>query len=261
MRVLVTGARGFLGRHMISHLGGGYETLSLTHQTLDITDAGAVMDAVCGFRPDAVVHCAAISSTAYAKDHPDESMAVNVGGPVNVALACRRCGSALYVMGSDQTVGPPNIYGEHKKLMEEKVLEVLPSAVALRLTWMFERYDELHPHTDIVSRLTEASRTGTPIKASTREYRAMTDVDDVCRNIIRSFGRLPGGVYNFGSKNKLDTYSTLCRIVELAGLEGVRIVPDDSWGRSLAMDCSALRKYGLEFPETIESVVNSLKKQ
>lgn len=257
MKVLVTGSGGFLGRHMTAALGG-FEVAALPHSQMDITDAEEVMRRVLAFGPDAVVHCAAISSTAYAKEHPDESMAINVRGAVNVAAACRECGSALYVMSSDQVVGPPNVYGEHKRMMEEKVLEVLPSAVALRLTWMFESYDEAHPHVDIVSRLIQASRSGSPVKASTREYRAMTDVDDVCANIIRSFGRLPGGVYAFGSENSLDSYTTLCRIVEQAGLE-VEIVPDDSWGRSLAMDYSALSRYGLTFPDTVSSVVRALK--
>ena len=275
LSVMVTGASGFLGRHLLKRLEEkGFRCFGYTHGQLDITDVGAVLAEVSVLEPDIVVHCAAIASTAYANSHPEESMAVNVKGCENLALACRRTSSKLYVMSSDQvyggcsldgplsenlTLAPNNIYGEHKLLMEGRVLDILPDAVAYRLPWMYERFNEASPHTDIVSRLTAAVQGSRPMKFSTREYRGMTNVDTVCDNIMAGFGKIPGGVYNFGSGNALDSYSTMQKIARETGLPRELIVPDDSWGRNLSMDTSKLSGFGIVFPDTAEALVATLK--
>lgn len=156
-KVMVTGAGGFLGRHLCSMLEArGYEVVRFYHCDLDITDRAAVADALRSCCPEVVVNCAAISSTGYAREHPDESLAVNVEAPVNLALACRESGAELFLMSSDQVYGgctvegplkedldiePNNVYGQHKLLMERRVLDILPEAKALRLTWMCQPLD------------------------------------------------------------------------------------------------------------------------
>lgn len=273
-RVMVTGAGGFLGRHLCRKLeAAGYEVKRYCHADLDITDRSAVAGAVSLCRPDIVVNCAAISSTGYAKEHPEESLAVNVEAPVNLALACRECGAELFVMSSDQVYGgcrvegplkedlplePNNVYGQHKLLMEGRVLEILPSAKALRLTWMCQPLDAEHPHQDYVSNMLAAKAEGRQMKASALEHRGITDVRTVCEGIIGSFGLLPGGVYNFGSGNLNDSYTTMIHLAEVAGYPVEDVTRDVSWGRNLAMDCSRLEAFGIIFPSTEESVGKAL---
>ena len=269
-KVMVTGAGGFLGRHLCNMLEAGeYDVVRFYHADLEITDRSAVADALRSCRPDVVVNCAAISSTGYAKEHPDESLAVNVEAPVNLALACRECGAELFLMSSDQVYGgctvegplkedqeiePNNVYGQHKLLMEQRVLDILPEAKALRLTWMCQPLDAEHPHQDYVSNMLSAKAEGRQMKASALEHRGVTDVRTVCENLIRSFGRLPGGVYNFGAGNLCDSYTTMLHLASVAGIPEDNVIKDTSWGRNLAMDCSKLAAFGINFPITEESV-------
>lgn len=269
-KVMITGAGGFLGRHLCNMLeADGCEVVRFFHGNLDITDRAAVADALRSCRPDVVVNCAAISSTGYAKEHPDESMAVNVEAPVNLALACRECGAELFVMSSDQVYGgcmvegplkedlelePNNVYGRHKLLMERRVLDILPGAKALRLTWMCQPLDAEHPHQDYVSNMLSAKAEGRQMKASDLEHRGVTDVRTVCRNLIASFGRLPGGVYNFGAGNLDDSYTTMLHLASVAGFPEENVIRDISWGRNLAMDCSKLAAFEITFPMTGASV-------
>lgn len=268
--VLITGAAGFLGRHLQKKLAdSGFSVIAYNHSELDITDTNAVRTAIAADRPDYVVHCAAISSTAYAKEHPEQSYAVNVQGCINLALACQACSIPLFLMSSDQVYGgcglrmplpevlpfserlsPNNVYGEHKLLMEDKVLEIMPEAVIFRLSWMYESYNPENPHTDIVSNILKALRDGSSIKCSTGELRGITYVDDVCDNIVLSFDKLPGGVYNFGSSNNSGTFETMSRIAAATGLPKGLFIPDDSWSRNLSMDCSKVGKYGIVFRDT-----------
>lgn len=273
-KVLVTGAGGFVGRHLTGLLSeAGFEVAAVTHAKLDITDAEAVFRTLEADGPDIVVHCAAISSTGYAKEHPDESLAVNVCGSLNVARACKHLGVRLFAMSSDQVysgcsldgplkedldLAPNNPYGEHKLLMEKRVLEIFPDAVLLRLAWMFEPYNQERPHTDIISRLTAIKSSGEAAKFSTRELRGMSDVRDVCRNIIAAFDVLPGGVYNFGSENRMFTYDTMLEIAGRCDIPQDRILPDDSWGRNISMDCTRIRNYGIAFPDTVTAVLSAL---
>lgn len=60
-RLLVTGASGFLGSRVIRFYDGKYEIFAPSHAKMDITDINSVKAVFESFRPDLVVHSAAIS--------------------------------------------------------------------------------------------------------------------------------------------------------------------------------------------------------
>ena len=82
--MLVTGADGFVGRHLRAHLGG--DALATD---ADVLDADAVRAAVRSARPRAVVHLAAQSSVGASWDAPADAWTTNVIGTVNVLEAVR----------------------------------------------------------------------------------------------------------------------------------------------------------------------------
>ena len=83
-RVLVTGATGFVGAHLLAELG---ERAVPAH--IDVTAPDEVAAAVVEARPDAVVHLAALSSVAESWRHGAEVWRVNAIGTVNVLDAVR----------------------------------------------------------------------------------------------------------------------------------------------------------------------------
>ena len=63
MKVMVTGSAGQLGHDILKRLAElRIEAKGVDYQDFDLTDAQAVMDAVCDYRPDAIVHCAAYTA-------------------------------------------------------------------------------------------------------------------------------------------------------------------------------------------------------
>ena len=118
MRVLVTGAGGFVGRHLCEHLTArgdqaipiGWPASSTQDGTksVDVTDAQAVRDAVEAAQPDAIVHLAGLSSVAASHRDPSRTFAVNALGAVNVLAAVQQIAPAARVLlvGSSEMYGP-----------------------------------------------------------------------------------------------------------------------------------------------------------
>ena len=103
--------------------------------------------------PKAIIHLAALSDPGYCQQNPDDSKIVNVEGTINVSRAAAAVGAKMIFASSDQVytgqlgeepfdetlaLSPAGVYGKHKLEAETAMLSLLPNAVALRLTWMYD---------------------------------------------------------------------------------------------------------------------------
>ena len=86
-RILVTGASGFVGRHLLPLLASSFPGIEIFARRLDVTRHDPVSQAVRDARPDACIHLAAISSIMGAKCDPDQAWLVNLCGTLNLARA------------------------------------------------------------------------------------------------------------------------------------------------------------------------------
>lgn len=109
MRALVTGAGGFVGRHLCAHLRScGDEVVACDrgHHWFDVTDREATHAVIAEHRPEVVYHLAALTHVGESWSDPVRFVRVNVEGSVNVLDACRAAGVArVLVVGSAEEYG------------------------------------------------------------------------------------------------------------------------------------------------------------
>lgn len=122
MRVLVTGAGGFVGRYLVAHLAGaGDEVLATDHripdstpltpgvswQTLDVSNSTQCTDIISRYEPEAIYHLAGIAFVPEAENNFDRALVVNVGGTNNIirAVHLMHLGSRVVLISSAEVYG------------------------------------------------------------------------------------------------------------------------------------------------------------
>jgi GDP-4-dehydro-6-deoxy-D-mannose reductase len=110
MRVLVTGAGGFVGGHLADYCAAqGAEVAGPTRQEVDLLDAGAVRSLIARVRPERIFHLAAEASVARSWETPALVVQSNVSTTLNVLEAVRAEApdAVVLVACSGEEYGPP----------------------------------------------------------------------------------------------------------------------------------------------------------
>jgi GDP-4-dehydro-6-deoxy-D-mannose reductase len=112
VRVLITGASGFAGRHLAAACAAGGDEMLLAPPSAvaDLRDAGVVRGLVADARPDVVYHLAAQAHVGRSWEHPLATIDDNVGMTLNVLEAVRASApEAVVLMAcSSEEYGPPD---------------------------------------------------------------------------------------------------------------------------------------------------------
>lgn len=209
MKVLVTGATGFVGRWLIPELEtAGHDAVAAPGSaSLDVTDERAVARLIAGVRPDAVAHLAGVSYGPDASRDPNHAFAVNVGGTVCLLRAIVALGRPVptLVVGSSEVYAPPapedlplresaalgptTLYGLSKLAQEAVALEVaerdgLPLVVtrSFNHTGPGQRDEFVVPA--LARRLLAARADGGAVQVGNLDVRR--DIGDV-RDVVRAY--------------------------------------------------------------------------
>jgi GDP-4-dehydro-6-deoxy-D-mannose reductase len=109
VKALVTGAAGFVGRHLVSHLETqGDDVVGIDReQGVDLLDPDTLTAAVVDAGPDAVYHLGGWSDVGASWEQPLATFRVNAEGTLNLLEACREAG-----VGRVLVVSSADVYGK-----------------------------------------------------------------------------------------------------------------------------------------------------
>jgi dTDP-4-dehydrorhamnose reductase len=161
MKVLLTGGRGMLGRTICEELCD-FELIPTDLPEADVTDENGIDAVIACHRPDAVIHCAAMTAVDRCEQEIDLAYRLNVRGSANVASACNRHGVRLIAISTDyvfdgdsqepytefdQATGGNTVYGRTKFAGEEAVRALCPDHVICRISWLYGKGGPSFVHT------------------------------------------------------------------------------------------------------------------
>jgi GDP-4-dehydro-6-deoxy-D-mannose reductase len=259
VRALVTGALGFVGRHLVDHLRASGDDVVLVDRhagdPVDITDRGAVHRAVVGAQPESVYHLAGWADLGASWSDPLAVLRANAEGTLNVLDAARAAGvrrvlavSSADVYGivreadlpltEDAPLRPASPYGASKVAADALALQAFLGyglgAIRVRpFNHLGPGQSEHFVAPALAARIARAERDGAETVAvgNLTPRRDLTDVRDVVRayRLLVERGE-PGEVYNVCSGRDLPIQELADRLVAMAA-RPLRLEPDPALAR------------------------------
>jgi UDP-glucose 4-epimerase len=258
-RVLVTGAAGFVGTHLIREsLSRGWEVVGIDPRPLsidgvtfhqgDLTRREDVARAVKDV--EYVFHEGAVSSSPMFQPDPSKGVGVNIMGGLNLLQACTEAGVGRLIYASTSSLygdlpvpwredmaipAVPNAYAA-SKLGYEYLAKVYTARNELETTGLryFSIYgpgeEQKGPYANMVSQFLWAVRKGEHplVYGDGNQTRDFTHVDDVVRaNFLALEAKSVGEVFNVGTGKETTVNQVVKTLADLTGKSiGPKHVPN-----------------------------------
>jgi len=261
LKVLITGGAGFIGHHLALYLSSlGYDVLCVDNlfrsspeviKTLrryrinlivaDVLDINSLDVIMSRFKPDVVIHTAALVSVEESMREPEEYFRYNVLGTLNTVRVSTNNNVSKFIylssaavygdpiklpVSEEHPLSPKSPYGLSKLLGEEVVklyyrmygLEY----IILRLFNVYGPRQFLNPYSGVITKFIDRVSKGLPpiIYGDGTQTRDFIHVLDVCRVIQSCINtRKVNEVYNIGSGKPLSINELANIIIRISGLE------------------------------------------
>ena len=301
MNILVTGANGQLGNEMrivAKDSSDRYIFTDVTQQEgvettfLDITDLEAIRALVKEEGVRAIVNCAAWTNVDAAEAPENRALVekLNAEAPENLARAIKEVGGWLvqistdYVFGKepyntpcrpDQQGTPTGVYGETKKLGEERIKEVFSNSadsnggfVIIRTAWLYSEFGK-----NFCKTMLNLTQTKPQLKVVFDQCGTPTYALDLANAIQVILSKPVQGIYHFSNEGVCSWYDFTQMIARIAHHKDCDIRPclSSEYPSPVkrpaysVLDKRSIREtFGIEVPywvDSLEKCISNIQKQ
>ena len=248
--VLITGAHGFLGQHVVRFFleetlcnivltareketlfdDAATEPRILGYHPMDLTVRADVRDVITRTKPDAIINCAGFVRVDEAERNRETAWRANVTGVEHLADVARKIDARLMHVSTDLVFDgarapytetdaphPLNYYGR-TKLASENLLRTSGIEHAIFRTSTVYGAAE-HARANYALSVVTALERGEQIHAATDLYSTPTLVDDLALAIVRATERRRTGVYHVAGPEMISRYDLAMRTAETFRLD------------------------------------------
>jgi len=248
LRVLITGASGLLGRHVMQEFkqnkwvvkGLAFSRAKGDLVKVDLTDKLAVEDVFRSFKPSVVVHCAAERRPDVVEKDEQKYDNINAAVPLDLANLCAKFRAFLLHISSDAVfdgttppykptdqTNPLSAYARQKLAAEEAAKKCARYGI-LRVPVLYGKIENID-ESSITKLLESVKKFPQPTEVSDYEIRFPThcgDIAFVCRQMAEYSLLHPSwnGVFHWSSEEQYTKYTIAKLIAEIFSLPSDHLV-------------------------------------
>ena len=240
MRILYTGANGLLGQKLsvatsqypqhefLATARGENRTQNMgtaTYASLDITNKAECDAVIDSFKPDVIIHGAAMTHVDQCEENKEQAYALNVEGTANIASAAQRHGAHVVHISTDfifdgedgpysedAKANPLSYYGE-TKLEAEHIIERLEHWSILRTVLVIGMAEDLS-RSNIVLWAKGALEKGQAIHVVDDQFRTPTLAEDLAQGALLAADQRAQGVFNISGPDFMSIYELVERVAQ-----------------------------------------------
>lgn len=256
MKILITGANGLLGQKLVSLLlqEKGVELIatargekrlpeleaSYTYESLDVTDRKQVLTIVEKYKPNAIIHTAAMTNVDQCEAEKEACMVLNVDAVNYLIEACEKSDTFLLHLSTDfifdgedgpydetAEANPVSFYGQSKLKAEELVINSNIKWAIARTVLVYGIAHDMS-RSNIILWVKNSLENGKAIQVVNDQWRTPTLAEDLamgCYLIVKNKAK---GIFNISGKDMLTPYQMAIKTADYFGLDKSLIKETDS---------------------------------
>lgn len=206
MKVFISGADGALGQEVVRRLRRAKTNFLATDiKQLDITDFEKTNKVVSAYRPDAILHFAAVSNVDACETDRDNALRVNGLSTMGLALIAKRLRARMLYTSTNfvfngasedayaeySPPAPVNEYGRTKLLGEMYVRDICERYFIVRTSWLFGRNAKTY-----LSRFLAEEKKPASLNVICDQFGSLTYVEHLAEAILRIVKSENYGIYH-----------------------------------------------------------------
>jgi dTDP-4-dehydrorhamnose reductase len=246
MKILITGANGFLGYYLARQLlqkgneviatGKGHCRLpfsgdaGFSYCEMDFTDASAVRDVLAKMAPEVVIHAGAMSKPDECELNREEAYKVNVEATLTLLNESAKLRSYFLFVSTDfvfdghsgmykedDPPAPVNFYGQTKADAEKAVKEYKYEWGIVRTVLVYGK--PVSGRSNILTIVKEKLENKQEYKVVDDQVRTPTYVEDLASGIVSMIEKKAKGIYHLSGKDIFTPYQMAIQAAQYLGLD------------------------------------------